>query len=72
MIEFRLINMEAWSNVIIADYTTKWVEATNDIKLSNVNFERAKLRIDGIEYKENSEELRKAFAKAKTWMVLQD
>ena len=72
MIEFRFIDMESWASGVVDDYTTKWMSSTIEIMLENINFERAELRIDGVVYKEDSEELRKAFAKAKTWMVLQD
>ena len=71
MIEFRFIDMDSWSGAV-DDYTSNWLPSTSEIVLANINFERAELRIDGIVYKEDSEELRKAFAKAKTWMALQD
>lgn len=70
MIEFRFIDMDSCPSPA-EFYTSNWLPSTSEIMLENINFERAELRIDGIVYKEDSEELRKAFAKAKTWMALQ-
>ncbi len=49
-----------------------FVEASAAIELHNINFNRTRLRIDGIVYTEKSEECIEAFKKAKLWMTLQD
>ena len=71
MIEFRFIDIDNWipGN---ADNTSAWVSVSHSMIIENVNFERAELRIDGVVYKEDTEELRKTFTKAKIWMTLQE
>jgi hypothetical protein len=49
-----------------------WVPATHLIEIYNINFNRTKLRIDGVVYSEDSEAMREAFKKAKIWMALKN
>ena len=63
MIEFKLLD---------PDCKDGWMEATSMLELDNINFKRAKLRIDGIEYKENYPELTEALRNALFWMKLQE
>ena len=49
-----------------------WIQTTAKIELFNINFNRTKVRIDGIVYTEETEECKEAFAKAKLFMQLSD
>jgi hypothetical protein len=49
-----------------------WVEASSSVELHNMNFNRVRLRINGVIYTEKSKECIEAFKKAKLWATLKD
>lgn len=57
---------------LLKDARREWMQVTTSMELHNIDFSRAKMRINDVVYTEKTEECITAFNEAMFWMRLQE